>query len=201
MPRPKTQPKTGADTNRGGNFLGSTSSSSFGPPTCPDREVMTLAEAADYLGVEQAEVERLAESGDLPGRRIGDEWRFSRAAIEDWLRPPPSGTKESLLASAGSCKDLSEESPSIVATPGVCGGAACLIRTRIPVWTIERMRQLGVSEIDILRSYPNLKARDLVEAWAYVTRHKNEIEKAIRENEADDSDVPDEALTRANPST
>jgi uncharacterized protein (DUF433 family) len=75
------------------------------------------------------------------------------------------------------------EYPSIVATPGVCGGAARLIRTRIPIWTLERMRQLGVSEIDILRSFPSLRAVDLVQAWSYVARNRDEIEKSIRENE------------------
>jgi uncharacterized protein (DUF433 family) len=75
--------------------------------------------------------------------------------------------------------------PSIVSTPGVCGGEARLIRTRIPVWTLERMRQLGLSEIDILRSYPNLRAADLVQAWSYAEHHRDEIERAIRENEED----------------
>jgi uncharacterized protein (DUF433 family) len=75
------------------------------------------------------------------------------------------------------------EYPSIVATPNVCGGAARLIRTRIPIWTLERLRQLGVSEIDILRSYSSLRATDLVQAWSYAAHHRDEIEKAIRENE------------------
>lgn len=75
--------------------------------------------------------------------------------------------------------------PSIVATPGVCGGVPRIIRTRIPVWTLERMRQLGVSEADILRSYPTLKAVDLVQAWAYVDGHREAIEQQIRENEED----------------
>ncbi|MDX2270552.1 MAG: DUF433 domain-containing protein [Cyanobacteriota bacterium] len=76
-----------------------------------------------------------------------------------------------------------QEHPSIVATPSVCGGAARFIRTQIPVWTVERMRQLGASEIDILRSYPTLRAVDLVQAWSYAARHRIEIEKEIRENE------------------
>jgi uncharacterized protein (DUF433 family) len=73
--------------------------------------------------------------------------------------------------------------PSIVTTPGVCGGEARLVRTRIPVWVLERMRQQGASEIDILRSFPTLLAIDLVEAWAYARDHHEEIEKAIMENE------------------
>jgi uncharacterized protein (DUF433 family) len=77
------------------------------------------------------------------------------------------------------------ECPGIVQTPNVCGGAARLIRTRIPVWTLERMRQLGVSEVDILRSYPSLKAVDLTQAWSYASAHRDEIEKEIRENEGE----------------
>ncbi|MGE3803108.1 MAG: DUF433 domain-containing protein [Gemmataceae bacterium] len=79
----------------------------------------------------------------------------------------------------------SQEYPSIVSTPGICGGAARLIRTRIPVWVLERMRLLGVSEIDILRSFPSLRATDLVQAWSYAASHRAEIEKEILENEED----------------
>lgn len=76
--------------------------------------------------------------------------------------------------------------PSIVSTPGICGGAARLIRTRIPVWTLERMRQLGLTDAEILTSYPNLQAADLVQAWAYADGHRSEIDLAIQQNEADD---------------
>jgi len=74
---------------------------------------------------------------------------------------------------------------NIVSTPGVCGGVPRIIRTRIPVWTLERMRQLGVSESEILRSFPTLRAVDLVQAWSYVDLHRDEIEQQIRENEED----------------
>jgi excisionase family DNA binding protein len=26
-----------------------------------------------------------AQAGELPGRRFGDEWRFARTAVMDWL--------------------------------------------------------------------------------------------------------------------
>ncbi|MBL8797133.1 MAG: DUF433 domain-containing protein [Planctomycetia bacterium] len=89
-----------------------------------------------------------------------------------------------------------EDYPSIVATPGVCGDAARLIRTRIPVWAVEHMRQLGFSEIDILRSYPTLRAAHFVQAWSYAPRHRSEIEQVIRENE----DIADDAEAREKPS-
>lgn len=71
----------------------------------------------------------------------------------------------------------------IVKTPDVCGGAACMIRTRIPVWVLEQMRRLGVPEAEILQSFPALKAVDLVQAWSYANQHREEIDAAIRLNE------------------
>ena len=56
---------------------------SFRPADEPD--VMTLAEVAEWLQVDEEAVEELAKKGELPGRRIGDEWRFARQAVLDWL--------------------------------------------------------------------------------------------------------------------
>jgi uncharacterized protein (DUF433 family) len=69
-------------------------------------------------------------------------------------------------------------------TPGVMGGDACIVCTRIPVWLLESYRQLGSSEARILESYPVLRAADLANAWAYVDAHREEIDEAIREQDA-----------------
>ena len=50
-----------------------------------DPDVLTLEDTATLLGVEPKLVEKLAASGELPGRRIGDAWRFARSAVLDWL--------------------------------------------------------------------------------------------------------------------
>jgi uncharacterized protein (DUF433 family) len=47
------------------------------------------------------------------------------------------------------------------------------------------MRELGVSEAEMLRSYPSLRAVDLVQAWAYVEANRAEIDREIRENDED----------------
>ena len=73
--------------------------------------------------------------------------------------------------------------PGIEKTPGVAGGDACIVRTRIPVWTLENYRRLGWGEARILDNYPSLRAADLVNAWAYVDAHREEIDQAIRDNE------------------
>ncbi len=79
--------------------------------------------------------------------------------------------------------DLGDAFPGIESRPGVCGGEPCIVRTRIPVWVLEQARRLGTSEADLLRSYPTLRAEDIVQAWAYVRTHRAEIEVEIRENE------------------
>jgi excisionase family DNA binding protein len=48
-------------------------------------EVLTLEQAAALLQVDAAEVAALAEAGELPGRRIGGDWRFPRAALLEWV--------------------------------------------------------------------------------------------------------------------
>ena len=50
-----------------------------------DQEVLTAAEAAELLRVDEETVERMAAAGELPCRRVGDDWRFNRAAILRWL--------------------------------------------------------------------------------------------------------------------
>jgi len=78
---------------------------------------------------------------------------------------------------------LKEAVPSIVKYPGVCSGEACFLRTRIPVWVVVRMRQLGMSEAAVIASYPALTAEDLVHGYKYASANAGEIARAIAENE------------------
>lgn len=79
--------------------------------------------------------------------------------------------------------DLSNVFHGIECHPDVCGNEPRIVRTRIPVWTLEQARRLGASEADILRSYPTLRAEDLAHAWTYVRSHRDQIDSQIRDNE------------------
>jgi uncharacterized protein (DUF433 family) len=81
-------------------------------------------------------------------------------------------------------QDLGDIYAGIETTPGVCGGAACIVRTRIPVWLLENARRLGTPEAEILQAYPQLRAEDLANAWPYVRSHRDEIDDEIQQNEA-----------------
>src|SRR5438067_9111441 len=72
----------------------------------PPGEVLTLAEAAAYLRFSEADVLRLVDQQGLPARRLANEWRFLKAAIQQWLStPPPRYSKEDQAAVIGSWKD------------------------------------------------------------------------------------------------
>jgi excisionase family DNA binding protein len=73
------------EMNDAGPTLGSYSFQSYDPP-----EVMSAEQAAQFLQVEEAVVIELAEAGQLPGRKLGRAWRFSRAALVGWLAQPES---------------------------------------------------------------------------------------------------------------
>jgi excisionase family DNA binding protein len=68
-----------------------------------DSEVLTLSEAAEYLRLTSEEVGELAERGRIPGRRVSHEWRFSKAALEQWLARPAG--KSVLLSQLGALAD------------------------------------------------------------------------------------------------
>ena len=50
-------------------------------------DVMTLQETADYLRFSPKKVEEWVANHGLPGRKLGKDWRFLRAAIVRWLDP------------------------------------------------------------------------------------------------------------------
>jgi excisionase family DNA binding protein len=70
--------------------------------------VLTLAEAAAYLRLPEADVVDLVHSQGLPGRCIATEWRFLKAAIERWLgAAPPSweARRAGIMELAGKYKE------------------------------------------------------------------------------------------------
>jgi excisionase family DNA binding protein len=52
-------------------------------------EVLTIDEVATLLRVSTDTIYRLANRGELAGRKVGRIWRIPRAAVEQYLRCPP----------------------------------------------------------------------------------------------------------------
>lgn len=51
----------------------------------PDREILNIEEAAALLGVSVKTFNKVLHSSNLPARKIGREWKFSRQALIDWV--------------------------------------------------------------------------------------------------------------------
>ena len=47
--------------------------------------LLTPAQVAELLAVSSRTVRRLAESGELPGLRIGGQWRFRESVLKAWV--------------------------------------------------------------------------------------------------------------------
>ncbi len=53
--------------------------------------VMTVDEVSEYLRLGKSTIYKLVQDGELPGRKIGGTWRFSREGLEEWLKERPLG--------------------------------------------------------------------------------------------------------------
>jgi excisionase family DNA binding protein len=69
-------------------YLGTEGVGDAAPASADEHEVLTLEQLADMLQVDEKTVRSLAAKGDLPGRKLGPDWRFSRHAVLEWLATP-----------------------------------------------------------------------------------------------------------------
>ncbi len=46
---------------------------------------MTLQEVADYLNCHYSTAFKLARRGDIPGFRLGGNWRFLKSEVDEWI--------------------------------------------------------------------------------------------------------------------
>ena len=51
-------------------------------------DVLTLAEAAAWLRVEESALLPDVQAGRVPARQVGGEWRFHKGALSSWLKRP-----------------------------------------------------------------------------------------------------------------
>ena len=49
-------------------------------------EILKVEDVAAFLRVSEATVYRMAKEGELPAKRVGRSWRFSRVQIQEWFK-------------------------------------------------------------------------------------------------------------------
>lgn len=77
-----------------------------------DADIMTLEEVAKYLKLQPQTVYKWAQDGQIPGAKLGKEWRFRRRILDEWV-------DNSILFSKGGFNWLVESSQVAVATKGL----------------------------------------------------------------------------------
>ena len=90
------------------------------------RDVLTIEEAAELLGVSVKTFNKVLHSESLPGRKIGREWKFSRQALIDWIgagrsddfyRDPREVKREIPVETASAVQAAEQETPTEMKTP------------------------------------------------------------------------------------
>jgi excisionase family DNA binding protein len=64
-------------------------------------KVMTVNELSEYLRVHRSTIYRLLKKGQIPGFKIGSDWRFNVEAIDQWRLGQGSGLLEAEESSNG----------------------------------------------------------------------------------------------------
>lgn len=73
--------------------------------------------------------------------------------------------------------------PHIVKVPDICGGAATVWGTRVPVWVLAEYARAGHTPQELQDFYPHLTLAHIYDALSYWQDHPEEIEAEIRQNQ------------------
>jgi excisionase family DNA binding protein len=57
-------------------------------------QLLTLEQVAEYFNVDKFTVYRLLSDKDLPAFKVGNQWRFKRRLIENWLAKNSNATRK-----------------------------------------------------------------------------------------------------------
>ncbi len=52
------------------------------------REIMSIEDVADYLRLSRNTIYRLIRSGEIPGRKLGNQWRIRKPLLDKVLEMP-----------------------------------------------------------------------------------------------------------------
>jgi PTS system nitrogen regulatory IIA component len=79
-------------------------------------DTMDLEQLADYLQRDVREVTKMASRGHLPGRKVGGQWRFARAEINQWLESQIAGYDDQQLTALERGGSAADEQEPLIST-------------------------------------------------------------------------------------
>jgi excisionase family DNA binding protein len=97
----------------------------------PPPDILNIDEAAELLGVSIKTFNKVLHNQNMPARKIGREWKFSRQALIDWVG---SGRSQDFYREAG---DDEEEEPRVELKPPAAQPGERPKSRRTAGWQIE----------------------------------------------------------------
>ncbi len=104
---------------------------------------------ARYLHLTRAQVQRMADRGKLPGRKVAGQWRFPQADIHHWLEDRIGISDES---------ELIEMEEVLDAAPRAAGAAPVSISSKLPIEAIAAPLEANTAD-SVIRAMTDLAAR------------------------------------------
>ncbi len=117
-----------------------------------DHEDFDIDSLAAYLHLTPPQVAKMADRGNLPGRRVGGQWRFSPAEIHHWLEDRIGASGESELIQVEDAlqradKDSGEEAlrlADLLPVEGIAVPLSARTRNSVVVSMVELAAQTGL---------------------------------------------------------
>jgi excisionase family DNA binding protein len=128
-------------------------------------EFITLEEVADYLRVTKKTIYRLLEAGKIPATKVGRQWRFSKSAIDEWLREKSVGTRTSILVIDDEetirslLKETLEELGHTVVTVGTASEGLELVKQRDFDLVFLDLKMPGMDGAELFRQIKAIKPK------------------------------------------
>ena len=59
-----------------------------------EEKIMQAKEVAEYLHLHLFTVHKFAREGRIPAFKLGNDWRFKRSSLEDWIKKEEKNRKD-----------------------------------------------------------------------------------------------------------
>ena len=132
---------------------------------------LTTHDVQDLLQVDRTTIYRMVESGRLPAIRVGKQWRFSRAEIEQWLEAARLSARPT--------------APAIAVAPTVTGAAPGL-RQQLPLGCVQLIQDSFADILGVMMVITDMEGQPVTQFsnpcgfYTALTREPTAISHCIR---------------------
>jgi len=128
-------------------------------------QLMTVEEVAGYLRVTEKTIYRLLRQGKIPATKVGQQWRFNRSLVDEWLKRNSVGVKANILVVDDEevvralFKETLEEQGHRVITAGTASRGLALVKQRDFDLVFLDLRMPGMDGAELFRQIKTIKPK------------------------------------------